>query len=161
MTDASGTGMSPEEEAIMKNDPGRVRVSGPLSAYRDGFAGELARQGYTPGSAQRQVGLMAHLSRWLDSGDLGGADLTPECAEEFLEARRAEGYASELSQRGVLPLLVYLRALGVAPMPPEPVPARRRRCCWGSTVITWRPTGAGGGQHRGLPEHGPAVLVGA
>ena len=106
----------------MKNDPGRVRVSGPLSAYRDGFAEELARQGYTPGSAQRQVGLLAHLSRWLDSRGLGAADLTPECVEGFLEARRAEGYTIELSQRGVLPLLVYLRALGVAPVPPAPLP---------------------------------------
>ena len=49
MTDASGTEMGSEEEATMKNDPGRVRVSGPLSAYRDGFAEELAGQGYTPG----------------------------------------------------------------------------------------------------------------
>jgi integrase/recombinase XerD len=122
MTDASGTEMGSEEEATMKNDPGRVRVSGPLSAYRGGFAEELARQGYTPGSAQRQVGLLAHLSRWLDSRGLGAADLTPECVEEFLGARRAEGYTIELSQRGVLPLLVYLRVLGVAPVPPEPGP---------------------------------------
>ncbi len=45
------------------NDPGRVRVSGPLAACRDGFAEELAKQGYTAGSAQHQVQLMAHLSR--------------------------------------------------------------------------------------------------
>jgi integrase/recombinase XerD len=107
----------------MKNDPGRVRVSGPLYAYRDGFAEELAGQGYTPGSAQRQVGLLAHLSRWLDSCGLGAADLTPERVEEFLGVRRAEGYTLELSQRGVLPLLGYLRGLGVAPVPPEPAPA--------------------------------------
>ena len=106
----------------MKNDPGRVRVSGPLSAYRDGFAEELARQGYTPGSAQHQVGLLAHLSRWLDSRGLGAADLRSGRVEEFLQARRAEGYALELSQRGVLPLLRYLRGLGVAPVPPEPAP---------------------------------------
>jgi integrase/recombinase XerD len=73
----------------MKNDPGRVRVSGPLSAYRDGFAEELARQGYTPGSAQRQVGLLAHLSRWLDGRGLGAADLTPESVEGWLRCRRS------------------------------------------------------------------------
>jgi integrase/recombinase XerD len=61
--------MDPEEEATMK-DPRRVRVSGPLAAYRDGFAAELAGRGYTPGSAQHQVGLLAHLSRWLDSRGL-------------------------------------------------------------------------------------------
>jgi integrase/recombinase XerD len=113
--------MGPEEEAIM-NDPRRVRVSGPLGAYRDGFAEELARRGYTAGSAQRQVLLLAHLSRWLDSRGLGAADLTPGRVEEFLEVRRAEGYAYELSQRGVLPLLGYLRGLGLAPVPPEAAP---------------------------------------
>src|SRR5208283_2541087 len=45
--------------------------------------------GYTPGSAEHQVGLMAHLSRWLESRGLGPADLTPGRAEEFLQARRA------------------------------------------------------------------------
>lgn len=104
------------------NDPRRVRVSGPLGAYRDGFAEELARRGYAAGSAQRQVLLLAHLSRWLDSRGLGAADLTPGRVEEFLEARRAEGYAYELSQRGVLPLLGYLRGLGLAPVPPEAAP---------------------------------------
>lgn len=104
------------------NDPGRVRVSGPLSVYRAGFAGELAGQGYTAGSAQRQVLLLAHLSRWLDGHGLGAADLTPGRVEEFLEVRRTEGYAQELSQRGMLPLLGYLRGLGVAPVPPQAAP---------------------------------------
>ncbi len=104
------------------NDPGRVRVSGPLSECRDGFAEELARQGYTAGSAQRQVLLLAHLSRWLDSRGFRAADLAPGRVEEFLQARRAEGYALEVSQRGVLPLLGYLRGLGMAPVWPESVP---------------------------------------
>jgi len=119
--------MDPEEEATM-NDPRRVRVSGPLVAYRDGFAEELAGQGYTAGSAQHQVLLMAHLSRWLESRGLGVADLTPDRAQEFLAARRADGYSLELSWRGLTPLLGYLRGLGVAPAQPEPVastPAER------------------------------------
>jgi integrase/recombinase XerD len=102
------------------NDPSRVRVSGPLAAYRDGFAEELARQGYTAGSAQRQVQLMAHLSRWLDSRGLGAAGLTGDRAREFLPVRRADGYTLELSERGMAPLLGYLRGLGVTPVPPEP-----------------------------------------
>jgi len=43
----------------------RVPITSPLGAYVEGFSGELARQGYTPASAQRQVQLAAHLSRWL------------------------------------------------------------------------------------------------
>ena len=100
-------------------DPRRVRVSGPLAAYRDGFAAELAGRGYAAGSAQHQVGLLAHLSRWLDSRGLGAADLTAARAEEFLAARRADGYTRELSGRGMAPLLGYLRGLGVVPASPQ------------------------------------------
>jgi site-specific recombinase XerD len=93
-------------------------MTGPLAAYRDGFADELAGTGYTPGSAEHQVGLMAHLSRWLESRGLGPADLTPGRAEEFVQARRAGGYTLLLSQRALRPLLGYLGGLGVLPARP-------------------------------------------
>ncbi len=99
-------------------DPKQVAMTGPLAADRNGFADELAATGYTPGSAEHQVGLMAHLSRWLESRGLGPADLTPGRAEEFLQARRAEGYTLLLSQRALRPLLGYLRGLGVLPARP-------------------------------------------
>ena len=99
-------------------DPKQVAMTGPLAVYRNGFADELAATGYTPGSAEHQVGLMAHLSRWLESRGLGPADLTPGRAEEFLQARRAEGYTLLLSQRALRPLLGYLRGLGVLPARP-------------------------------------------
>ena len=81
-------------------DQSRVRVAGPLATYRDGFGGELSGQGYTPGSASLQLQLMAHVSRWLASRGLTAAEFTPVRAAEFLEARRADGYTSRLSQRG-------------------------------------------------------------
>jgi integrase/recombinase XerD len=96
-----------------------VRVSGPLAGYAQGFSGELARLGYTDLSAANQLRLMAHLSRWLASEDLGAADLSVDCTTRFLEARRAQGYSCWLSSRGLVPLLGYLRTLGAAP---EPVP---------------------------------------
>jgi integrase/recombinase XerD len=99
-------------------DPKQVAMTGPLAVYRNGFADELAATGYTPGSAEHQVGLMAHLSRWLESRGLGPADLTPGRAGEFLQARRAEGYTLLLSQRALRPLLGYLRGLGVLPARP-------------------------------------------
>jgi integrase/recombinase XerD len=43
----------------------RVRVSGPLAPFALGFAEELTRLGFTTSSARQQVGLVAHLSRWL------------------------------------------------------------------------------------------------
>lgn len=97
-----------------------VRVIGPLAPYVDGFGAELAALGYTPLSAASQVRVMAHLSRWLEGQGLGGGDLTAERVEQFLAARRAEGYTCRLSPRGLGPLLGWLRASKVAPPPPPP-----------------------------------------
>jgi site-specific recombinase XerD len=52
------------------------------------------------------------------SEGLSVGELTPSRLEEFLEVRRREGYHHALSMRAVMPLIGYLRALGVAP-PPE------------------------------------------
>src|SRR5216683_1468048 len=72
--------------------PSRVRVTGPLEPYASGFREELARQGYRPHAASNQLQLMAHAGRWLASRELGAGELTPARVDEFLEARRAEGY---------------------------------------------------------------------
>jgi len=102
------------------NKPARVRMTGPLAPYAEGFREELARRGYAPLSADNVVRVMAHLSRWLKSENLSPDELTVECAGAFLEARRAAGYTSWLSMHGLSPLLGFLRAHGVAP---EPTPA--------------------------------------
>ena len=47
--------------------PDRVRVSGPLALFADGFRGQLGEQGYTPCAAQFQLQLLAHLSRWMQA----------------------------------------------------------------------------------------------
>jgi len=102
-------------------DPSRVRVTGALESYALGFAGELARVGYTPNSAALQLGLMAHLSRWLEENDLVPEQLSAAEVERFLSARRAAGYTNHTSGRGLEPLLGYLRGLGVAPLAEGPV----------------------------------------
>src|SRR5437773_8473510 len=78
--------------------PSRVRVTGPLEPYACGFREELARQGYRPHAASNQLQLMAHAGRWLASRELGAGELTPARVDEFLEARRAQGYTLWLSQ---------------------------------------------------------------
>jgi site-specific recombinase XerD len=98
----------------------RVRLTGPLAVFGEGFTGELAWLGYKPNAAADQMRLMAHLSRWMHDGRLEPAGLTPEVARAFLAARRAEGYVLWLSPKALVPLLGYLRRLGVTP---EPVPA--------------------------------------
>ena len=90
-------------------------MGGPLARYARGLAGELARLGFTELSARGQLGLAAHLSRWLEAAGLGTAELTGPTVEAYLAARRASGYTAYLTPKALAPLLSYLRALGVAP----------------------------------------------
>ena len=97
-------------------------VVGPLEPYAAGFATELERQGYTAGTAEKQVALAAHLSRWLAAAGTGPGDLTVRTAERYASARRAAGYAGYKSAHALEPLPGYLRGLGVVPAAePQPV----------------------------------------
>ncbi len=92
-----------------------VRMTGPLAPHAGGLAGELARLGFTELSARCQLGLAAHLSRWLAAAGLGTAALTTSTVDEYLAARRAAGYTAYLTPKALAPLLGYLRGLGVVP----------------------------------------------
>jgi len=96
----------------------KVRMSGPLTPFTFGFAGELRRVGYREHPICDQVRLMAHLSRWLSARNLDVTDLTSEACHAFLDARREAGYILWLSPKALEPLLQYLR--GIDALPPEP-----------------------------------------
>jgi integrase/recombinase XerD len=104
------------------SDPSRTVVIGPLASFAVGFVVELSDRGYTRGSAQQQMCLMAHLSRWMATEGLGAGALSPAVVERFFVARRAAGYSSLLSPRALASLLAYLRGLGVVPAHAAPVP---------------------------------------
>ncbi|MHB1511336.1 MAG: tyrosine-type recombinase/integrase [Acidimicrobiales bacterium] len=107
----------------MRFDPNRVRASGPLARYVVGFAEELFKQGYRPERAARHAQLLTQLSRWLESQGLGEYDLSEERVAQFLEARRARGYAETPSLRWALKLLSFVPALEMEPaMPAAPSP---------------------------------------
>jgi integrase/recombinase XerD len=97
------------------HDPTRVRVTGPLMPYAEGFLAELTRKGYTTASAELQLGLVAHLSRWLAGHNLGVRELTRKHMRRFLADRRSSGYTAFWSERSLAPLLGYLHELGVVP----------------------------------------------
>lgn len=97
------------------------RVTGLLADFASGFAVRLSEQGYKPLTVNSQLRLMGHVSRWLSAKGLNPGDLTESRIDEFLEARRAEGYTQLLSPLAVLPLMDHLRELVVAPAP-VPVP---------------------------------------
>ena len=103
--------------------PSHVRVTGPLAPHAAGFRRELERLGYRPNAASNQLQLLAHVSRWLDGQGLGAEELTPTRVEEFLAHRRAEGYTLWLSTRAMVPMLEFLRELGVVPSPAPAVPS--------------------------------------
>ena len=93
-----------------------VRMTGPLAPYASGLAGELARLGFTEGSARGQLGLAAHLSRWLAAAGAGhgGADRRRWWRSIWRRAGRP-GIRAYLTPKALAPLLGYLRGLGVAP----------------------------------------------
>jgi integrase/recombinase XerD len=93
--------------------PDRVRVSGPLLSFAEGFRTQLVEQGYTPCSVQFQLQLLAHLSRWMEAGGVVVGEVSPAMVERFLAERRQQGYASRISVKGMRPLLGYLDGLGV------------------------------------------------
>ena len=102
----------------MTHDQSRVRITGPLEPFGDGFAEELARQGYTPKSAALLLRLMAHLSRWMVDEALDSHKLSPSQVERFVDARRAAGYTNHLTSKALQPMLIYLRGLRVGASAP-------------------------------------------
>ncbi len=95
--------------------PERVRVSGPLLPFVDGFRVDLLGQGYSLWGAQEQLYLLAHVSRWLGSEKLEVAALTPDRLERYFVWRRRQGYRHSLSPLSLRRLLGYLDGLGVLP----------------------------------------------
>jgi hypothetical protein len=87
--------------------------------YADGFRADLAARGYAAGSADRNLRTLAHVSRWMDGQGLSAGQLSAARLEEFLVARRREGYHHALSIRAVMPLVSYLRRAGGAAVPLE------------------------------------------
>jgi integrase len=64
-----------------------------------------------------QLELMAEVSAQLAARGLGAADLTEVLGERLMFELRAAGRSRLVSSRALSPLLVYLRGLGVVPLP--------------------------------------------
>jgi integrase/recombinase XerD len=95
---------------------------GSLEQYAEGFIADLAGLGYSPRSVEAQLRLLRHLSTWLAARGLTAEALTDEVASSFVADRRAMT-SNMRSERALLALLGYLRALGVAAGPSPEVPA--------------------------------------
>ena len=94
-----------------------MRVPGPLSLFRDGFADWLETACYSRQIRALHLLLMADFSLWLEErGEASAGPSTPLLAE-FITSRRAAGWRTGLSIRALRPLAEYLRGTGA--MPPE------------------------------------------
>ena len=69
-----------------------VRMTGPLAPYAAGLAGELARLGFRA-LGTGQLGLAAHLSRWLAAAGLGTAALTTRWRRLIWQRGEPQGIA--------------------------------------------------------------------
>ena len=98
-------------------------MSGPLAVFAAGFGVELERRGYRPRSVREQLWLMADVSEWLAVHGLQPVDLTEDRVTQLLADRRAAGRWHLLSRRAVVPLLEYLRGVGIVPAVMAPVTA--------------------------------------
>src|SRR5712692_3944730 len=87
-------------------------MMGPLAPFAEGFVAELTNRGYSIQAIRSHRALLAHLSQWLAECGLGVRELTPEVAEKFLGTRRDAGFVTKVSDRGLQPLVSYLRELG-------------------------------------------------
>ena len=80
-------------------NPDLVRVTGPLSPFREGFGTWLETAGYSRKMRAVHLRLMGELSCWLDERGETIAGLSTPLLAEFLAGRRAAGQRTGLSMR--------------------------------------------------------------
>src|SRR5262245_14459340 len=89
----------------------RIVVGGAFAPLADGLRSDLADRGYAADTIVDHVHLLADLSHWLFDRAVAPTDLTSVAVREFLASRRAAGRRTGLSERGLAPVLEYLRGL--------------------------------------------------
>ena len=110
------------------------RKAGALAAQVDGYRDWLGRRGYTPQTVRNMLKDLGQVGQWLGREGLEVADLSEGRLEEFLRDRRRAGRRRLTGARGWLPLLTFLREVGVVPeaqVEPTPLdPFLGRYRCW-------------------------------
>ena len=91
---------------------------GPLAADLDGFAADLAAHGYARKTAMEKLGLVRHLSLWLESEGLGAEALDEGRFDTFLRTRGSRRVPHGEAMTGQQ-LLGHLRSKGRIPDAPE------------------------------------------
>jgi len=104
-------------------DVSRVRLSGPLAPYLEGFAGWLVEQGRPPSMVLFHARRLAHVSRWMQvRAVVLVLPVDSSVVEVFVESLPASRHLSRLRPGAFVPTWEYLRGIGVLLHPaPQPV----------------------------------------
>jgi site-specific recombinase XerD len=94
---------------------GTRRRPGLLGPQVEGYQGWLLGLGYTPATVRNMLKELGQVGCWMASEDLAAGDLDEARLVEFRAFRRQAGYRRVVGPRALLPLLRYLREIGVTP----------------------------------------------
>lgn len=99
---------------------GTRRKPGELGPYVEGYREWLMRRGYTPDTIRNMLKDLGQVGRWLADQGLEVGQLNEDQMAAFLSARRTTGRRKIAGVRAMVPLLSYLREVGVTPLAKEP-----------------------------------------
>lgn len=102
-------------------EPKKKRRKNPVTALSNGFAEDLRRQGYAPGTIWKHRKLLNELSGWLQGQKLAMGDLSMVQVDRFVANRRATGVRKLKTRKALGPVLGYLRGVGLAPAAEAPL----------------------------------------
>ena len=92
------------------------RKPGQLGLYVEGYQVWLARQGYTPTTVRNMLKDLGRVGLWMLREGLVTAQLDEDAMVAFLAARHRAGHRRVSGTRAMVPLLSYLRDVGVTPV---------------------------------------------
>lgn len=94
---------------------GTRRRPGRMGPHIAGFEASLVLLDYTPGTIRGELKVAGQLGRWMVFENVEVLDLNSAMIDAFRLARRAEGFRRLPSSKSMVPLLNYLRSVGVVP----------------------------------------------
>jgi hypothetical protein len=93
------------------------RKAGVLARHVEGYRAWLARRGYTTQTIRNMLKDLGQVGLWLSGRGLDARDLDEEQLEHHLSDLRSAGRRRVAGPRGMVPLLTFLREVGVVPAP--------------------------------------------
>lgn len=99
---------------------GTRRKPGLLGPHVEGYGIWLAQRGYTSPTIRHMLKELGQVGRWLSVEGLAPAELDEGRLAVFRSTRQAAGYLRVPGNRALVPLLSYLREVGVVPQAPPP-----------------------------------------